>query len=468
MSTPHQRAPRPARAARPRSSEPRATRRAPAVVARTTTDAVRQFADSIGERVEEIRQLDPTWVSMLRNGCIVEVHAGRWRASTGLTLADIGIDEATLTAEQRHAYEKTLVLGDVLLLPKDEKAVLDKIDGRARTRTRQLSLRTRLGPFVEARNYTGWKADMIQLRAEYLAAAASQFERWTEITGQGLRDYAIIALQNYGRLRHSWQGTDGEFRRRFGDEQTFIEASVARIAQQIPPRAYAEKLVRFEWEVGYVPTLSMVAEDEAEAVRIRAASNLALVESNAIAERTRARNAALLEMERDIAAEAAKAKTKTLDVIQDLQSTLHTEVYTTIVEAMEVLREGKPLQDGTPRVPVGRLRSLIEYVERLKFWDDPLLESNMAEIEALINVERGSRRNSDDVANKLRDAAAASKLVLLNFDEYVELRSSRTFGVPDDLAGVEAMVRTGGRSLSAVDETPTPTARRSRRALAEL
>jgi hypothetical protein len=320
-------------------------------------------------------------------------------------------------------------------------------------------------------------------------------------------------LQNYYRLQRNHVGTRESFIAKYGDEETFVLRTVERIMSQVPSKAKFESMLTFEWERAPVLPPSALAEDYAAAAERRAAvmrqeaeaqaeatrigteawlrgaaereqreaemraerqrvaqeAEIQRLEHEAVVERTKARNAALLEMERDIAADMAQARAKILGVVDDLQASLHGDIYETLVDALKQLKERKPLKGGGEAVPVARLKTLIETVERLKVWDDPMLEENLREVEALITVHQRDR-DAKAIEQKVREIAAASKLVLLEFDEYAELRSSRAVGIPDDMASVEAMVRGPRASAAATleDEPMSIEQARSRRAQAEL
>src|SRR5438093_13236110 len=79
--------------------------------------AVRDLAEAIGEDPARIRVRDPNWAAYLKDGCVVRLHVGRWRAVTTLTQADLGLTPQD--ADERRAWERVLLLGRRLLLPRD-------------------------------------------------------------------------------------------------------------------------------------------------------------------------------------------------------------------------------------------------------------------------------------------------------------------------------------------------------------
>jgi hypothetical protein len=474
--------------------------------------AIEEWARATGENADDVRAVDERWATQLREMTKIDLHVGRCRAKEKLTLADLGIDEESLSKEQIAAMQRTLSLGDKYLLPKSEMDTLAHIDGQARTVTINTSLSTRIGRLVDARNYRTWKQAMERLKEEYLAAGRSMLDRWDEILAAAARDHSIMALQNYYRLQRNHTGSREAFIAKYGDEQTFVRNTVERIMGQVPSRAQFEQMLTFTWERQPVLPPSAIAEDFAAAAERRAAAmrieaearaeaerlsnetwlqgaadreraqtmqqaerqlatqqaEIARLEHEAVVERTRARNAALLEMERDIAADMATARAKIFGVIDDLQASLHGDIYETLVAALLQLKERKPLKGGGQAVPVARLKTLLDTVERLKVWDDPMLEENLREVQAMIKVHQKDR-NAGAIEAKVREIAAASKLVLLEFDEYAELRSSRAVGIPDDMASVEAMVRGPHASELPLDDAPLSIeTARSRRAQTDL
>ena len=76
--------------------------------------AVRDLAEAIGEDPTRIRVRDAGWAAYLKDGCVVRLHVGRWRAVTTLTQADLGLTPQD--EDERRAWERVLLLGRRLLL----------------------------------------------------------------------------------------------------------------------------------------------------------------------------------------------------------------------------------------------------------------------------------------------------------------------------------------------------------------
>jgi len=92
-----------------------------------------------------------------------------------------------------------------------------------------------------------------------------------------------------------------------------------------------------------------------------------------------------------------------------------------------------------PGNSVKQLRTLVEAVGRLKFWDDAELDDRMAAIRSLL-AARPEQRSSAAVAGLVERLGAESRLVLLELDR-APRRSGRGAGVPDDPPALQALVR---------------------------
>src|SRR5437870_235818 len=114
------------------SLDPRAQDASPAATATPggVAQAIRDLADAIGEDPTRIRVRDPRWATYLKEGCVVRLHVGRWRAVTTLTHADLGLTPQD--AEERRAWERVLLLGRRLLLPRTVVDRAERLEARAR------------------------------------------------------------------------------------------------------------------------------------------------------------------------------------------------------------------------------------------------------------------------------------------------------------------------------------------------
>jgi hypothetical protein len=92
-----------------------------------------------------------------------------------------------------------------------------------------------------------------------------------------------------------------------------------------------------------------------------------------------------------------------------------------------------------PRNSVKQLRSLVDAVGRLKFWDDADLDREMAAIRGLLATE--PRRRAPGAVERLVERLGAESRVALLELERTPRRSGREAGLPDDLSALRALAR---------------------------
>jgi hypothetical protein len=213
-------------------------------------------------------------------------------------------------------------------------------------------------------------------------------------------------------------------------EAAWVDAFVARALAAVPTPEYVAASFTYAWEAEYLPLASVLAEEQARAEAVRA-------EAAAARRGLVAREEALSAMERDLLATARARKEQDLDrFVADVQADLRSRIYEVCCDVLEsVRRRGGAL----PGNSVKQLRTLVEAVGRLKFWDDAELDSQMATIRSLL-AARPEQRSPGALTNLVERLGAESRLVLLELDR-APRRSGRDDGVPDDLPALQALVR---------------------------
>jgi hypothetical protein len=383
--------------------------------------AVRDLADAIGEDPARIRVRDPRWATYLKEGCVVRLHVGRWRAVTTLTQADLGLtphDE-----DERRAWDRVLLLGRRLLLPRDIVDRAERLESQARRLLEAHALRTCWGLFVHKDRYRAWSPQNEALRSVYLALGQEIAADWAALQRQVREDYRTLGRQNYRRLRALGIAS-------LPAETAWVETFVERALAGVPTPEYVAGSFTYTWEAEYLPLASQLAEEEARAEAVRAGAALARRE-------LAAREEALSAMERDLLATARRRKEQDLDrFVADVQTDLRARIYEVCCDVLaSVRRRGGAL----PGNSVKQLRNLVEAVGRLKFWDDADLDREMATIRGLLAA--GPRQRSPAaITNLVERLGAESRIALLELDR-APRRSGRDAGVPDELPALRAVVR---------------------------
>jgi hypothetical protein len=246
------------------------------------------------------------------------------------------------------------------------------------------------------------------------------------------------------------------------DAETFAGRLVAEIARQIPSRDDFYASFYFDVELAYVPLPSLLAEEQAEAERVRAEARagaerldlaLHLDRERAWAEEARlraqvdaARDAAtwkeqlMRQMHAEVVAQARQQKEQVVDsFLRDVVAQLRTLAYEAATDVLASLQKNGRLHSRS----VVQLRNLVEHVERLNFAGDADLDAMLAGVRMQLDLA-AEDRSVREVERVLRDVAVVTRSTLIGLGE--QPRSARNLGVPDRPA--PELVRTARGRLS--------------------
>jgi hypothetical protein len=436
------------------------------------------LAQALGEEPERIIATNPRWVQLMREGVLVRLHIGRWRARTTLDWRDLGI--APGRGEEEQVLDELLQLGHKFLLPRDELRALDNADSTARKWLEKNAFRTHWGFFVPVTAYAEWKAKNEEFRREYLAIRDRMTANFGGTVERQVARYRVAARDAYRRLRR----LDPDAVTEIGEGE-FVARFVERIACAIPLRERFSGSFYYEVELEYIPLPSLLAEEEAEASRIRAQARAEqerlelaqqLERERAWAEEARiragveaARSAAawkeqlMREMHREVVAQARRRKEQVVDsFLRDVVAQLRTLVYEAATNVLASIQKNGHLHSWS----VVQLRNLVEQVAQLNFVGDADLEAMVAGVQVQLDLAAGDR-SVHEVERALRDVAVVTRATLIGLGE--QPRSARSLGVPDEPP--PELVRTArgrlslGESLQALPLPGMGTPRRVRAAL---
>lgn len=400
------------------------------------------LAERLGEDASKIRVRDPRWASMLQAGVIVSLSVGRWRATSKLTLADLGVDQGT--AEERKAREKIINLGSRLLMPRDWVEKLEKLESKGRYALEYFALRTFWGRFVHESRYQEWAERNAALREEYLGQAEEMAQRWDVMVEAMTQAYREVGQSAYRRLQQAGVEMPGR--------SEWVNRYVRRAIGQIVSADEFRRSVYWSHDAEYLPLAASMAEDQARAAVIRAEAE------------TKIEIARLTAMEQDVLLTKARKASNDLETaVADVQADLNARVFEAVTDVLEALKKGDNAKLG--RNSTKQLLKMVETVQRLKFWPDASLDGLIAEVGRLVAIP-SDKRPTADVKKALRQLGAQTKLVLTELDR-PPTRSSKKAGIPDDLVALEKMAtgrRRSGQGFAEVqvdiEEMPARIARR--------
>lgn len=439
------------------------------------------LAQALGEDPNAITATNPRWLQLMREGVLVRLHIGRWRARASLRWQDLGIKPGR--GEEERALDELLELGHKLLLPRDDVRELDSIDSSARKWLEKNAFRTYWGFFVPVTAYAEWKAKNEEFRQRYLDVRDRMATNYDETVARVLAKYHVAARAAYRRLRLLHPDAVQETR-----ESEFADRFVAEIVRAIPSRRDFYASFYFDTELEYVPLPSLLAEEQAEATRIRTEARAQqerreaqlhlerervwAQEEKIRAEVSAAQSTAawkkqlMREMHREVVEQARRKKERVVDsFLRDVVAQLRTSVYEVVTDVLASLHKNGRLHSRS----VVQLRNMIEQVEQLNFAGDVALDTMLAGVRAELNVA-AQHRSVREIETALQDIAVVTRSTLIGLGE--RPRSARTLGIPDEPA--PALVRTargrlglngrdGRRQTLALPEIPPMPARRRAR-----
>jgi hypothetical protein len=316
-----------------------------------------------------------------------------------------------------------LLLGRRLLLPRAVVERAERLESQARRLLEAHALKTYWGAFVHKVRYREWSPRNEELRRTYLALGQDIAGDWEQLQREVRDDYRALGRQNHRRLRALGVAD-------LPPEGAWVDAFVERALAGVPTPEYVASSYVYAWEAEYLPLASQLAADEARAETVRAEAALARGGLAARAE-------ALSAMERDLLETARRRTAQDLDrFVADVQADLRARIYEVCCDVLESLRRRGGALPGNS---VKQLRTLVEAVGRLKFWDDAELDREMAAIRSLLAVEP-ERRSPAAIASLVERLGAESRIALLELERSPR-RSGRDAGVPDDLPALRALVR---------------------------
>lgn len=385
-------------------------------------DAAKSLADEIGENADRIQVVDPRWGRFLQQGVTVAVTIRRWRAEVTMTLADLGIEPSN--PQERKALQRLLRIGSRYLLPLEVIKKLERLDNRSRYLLKTYSFNTFWGHWVPARRYAEWKAADEQIEAAYFALASDIYENWDRYVAQVKVDYVSLGNQAFGRLFAAGRIAydPGEslslLKGRWVNE--FVERAMLRMPTKEQARA------QFGWErtVKFLPMADQLERD-----RLSAQSERMKMEARY---RAQAESAMLLDVRKTQIREQAEGLQR---FVADVQAQVRNEVYDAALNGLEALEKG---QGSLDRNTTRGLKNLVKMVNDMVFWDDPDLQTRIADLEYLTNVP-SERRSERDVKDALQSLGRESRLVLLELDR-APSRSGKLLGIPDDVAQLAGVV----------------------------
>jgi hypothetical protein len=402
----------------------------------TAKQTQRQYiAQILGEDEENITATDPAWARLMKEGVLVRLHIGRWRAKTKLSWSDLGI---VLGNEEDKKLRGVIDLGHKKLLPGSILKELDAAETGARRWVEKMSYRTYWGFFLPVTAYEEWKSKNDELKAEYFRLRRDLVSNYDQMKKTVLNDYRIAAHEAYKRLG----ALHPETLNRFPTESSFVANFLEIIESHLPTALAVQNSFYYTAELQYIPLPSLLAGERAEAERIEAARLLEREQEEAAfrLEREQERAASQLiwteaqwkeklmrDMHADVIGKAQQQKEEMIDTfLRDLIVQLRGTVYQATTDVVAAIQK----KDGLAPRSIVQLKSLVKQVKNLNFYDDKEIEQMMGPIRSILNQDADDR-NVAAIEQQLLNIATVTRVSLMELGELP--RSGRNIGLADDI-----------------------------------
>lgn len=469
--------------------------------------AVAEVAAALGVSPDELRTEQPMWLRLMQEGVIVRLHISRWRATTRLAWADLGLsgpdiaepadrrdtsggnaaqrasgsESMSPAAEPSLALAELMHLGEKRLLPKKTYDALNNLESSARKALERSAFRTYWGYFLPTGAYADWKKLNDEYAARYTELRDDLVTRYDEIMAELRREYRKAARTAYRRMK--LLDPNQMSLKEWSDEAAFVDAFTAGVLANVPGKEEIRESFSFEAELSFVPLPGLLAEETAHQQRVAAERQReALLEQleqarlvgELSSEQLKARREeevirrmadAKLAMQADVLRRAAERKSELVDgfltsLVGQLRGLVY-EVSTDVLASLEKNRDanGEAVLVGKS---ASQLRNLLEQVERLNIYNDADIEATMDRLRGLLGD--AGKRDAGELQTQLRAIATISRATLLGIGE--RPRSARLLGVEDE--PTPAMIRTARRLvLPGAEDDDTPVSARSARRLTD-
>lgn len=421
----------------------------------TQLDELRHsLAEALSEDPEQIRATNPKWINLMKEGVLVSLHIGRWRAKTRLTWSDLGLE---LDQEADSELQNIIDLGHKKLLPASVLKELDSIESAARKWLEKKSYRTYWGFFVPVTLYEEWKQGNEEQRQRYFAARDALVNDYDEVMKSLVYGYRLAARSAYNRLKE----LSPEKLANFKNEDAFTETFIEGIKSHLWDATAIRESFYFNTELHYIPLPSLLAEEAAEQQRLQdeaAAEHQRLrdimdtahlkaenerrlereqfqAQQDRIWAETRAAQSAaqwkeqlMKDMHKDVIEKTRKQKEKLVGkFLKDLVVQLRSLVYDATTDVLQAIQDNNRLH---PRSVV-QLRNLVDQVKGLNFQGDTEIERMIAVVQSQLN-RKAEDRDLSEIEAGLRDIAIVVRSNLIGLGE--RPRSARGLGVADEPA----------------------------------
>lgn len=320
---------------------------------------------------ESVRRLNVPIDQLIKQGVLIDLQIGRWRAQTSLSLADIGVRFETPQAKE--AASRVLRPGVRLLLPDGYRRRVDSIESCIRTTlspayaeshgARTYAYKTRWGAFIPATAFVEWKALFLTWQAKYFTARdriVDEYEAWTS---EIANDYLLVAADTRERMRKA--------RLDVPEWDAMKEATLLWLRRSIPtPEAIRDSFV-CSYDLAYIPTPEAIARDAEKLVLTGLADE---------------KIAAVRAMQAEVVAQEKEAKQR---LVVEFEHNVRAQLYGLVNEALNSLvamvdRASINGAEGIGKRAAAKIAYIKTQVASLDLFEDVELAAELAKIDGMV------------------------------------------------------------------------------------
>lgn len=334
----------------------------------------------IGDKEVGVEQFRNDWaLALMSRGVIVRLTLGRWRASTKLTSAELGlkfVDDKSVEFMQNYVD-----LGKCKLLPPEVIGEIDALERRARLCLVEHSFDTIWGKFVPNTAFEEWEAQNREIHDDFLRWANELGLKYDDIIAAVKKDYRNMAKDVWARLYPNDP---------HGATDSFIENFVAKIIAKIPSRTDVVSSFKYETTFFVIPMPSLIEENLARAQEIKRESDMQDFQVE-LDKRVKQR----------IADEYVNRKKELVDGFLESTVTSMRKYVSELCDGVLQAINKKASVDKVTINDVNKLKKMIKKIRYLNFYNDSEVNGLLKELEVEVDKNKGDR-SDNAIMDKLK------------------------------------------------------------------
>ena len=368
----------------------------------------------MGEKPENI-QTKAVSLDMAKMGVIKKVSIGRWRASSKLDYAILGIDVEE-DEEIKGFFNEYVKSGSELLLPKRYVNALSSIESKARAYLKKNSLHSPWGQFVPWNINGEVNKDLEEFREEYFNTINEIVKYWDAIQAEMEAQYRLRANNAWRELVNKHDVPPGEF----------VARIINRVKNKIVSKEEFGNSCYFEIISEPVPIAPSLAK--AEQAKVEAIEREKQVLNEAISEEElylKERNRKVKEMAQDAAKDMLK---QTDEFMVGILRQLREIIYNT---CLELLGQNQKNQKFDQR-NVEKVTNMVNKIQKLNYFNDEEIVEIIEEVKAIApKAGKGNEVSDKELKDVVEKTAIVCRADLLDLG--VTPRSGRSVNIPDEI-----------------------------------